>query len=161
MGNIRRSRGYAYEMSIVKRFQAKKGGDARRLGGSSTGLPDVMATIHIENTHKIYSCEAKSSRYDLCFIPIDQIQRCYAILGMFAAAYNEMWVMFAFGFKNQLRGKRREPKEYLFLVDYNDNEKYKLLNDCDKITCNYKGILKIFPKNSNKGILLKLKKFVL
>ncbi len=43
MGNIRRSRGYAFEHGLVERFNGLGDWRARRLGGSSTGLPDIVA----------------------------------------------------------------------------------------------------------------------
>ena len=49
MTNIRRSRGYNFEYRLVKQLNTGEW-IARRLGGSSTGLPDIVA---VNNTDSI------------------------------------------------------------------------------------------------------------
>lgn len=54
---------------------------ARRLGGSSTGLPDIVA---VNNQNAILlSIEAKSGTGDALYVQPDQIQRCLLIRDMF------------------------------------------------------------------------------
>ena len=51
---------------------------ARRLGGSSTGLPDIVA---VNNTESILlSIEAKSGTSNSIYVPDDQIGRCFFII---------------------------------------------------------------------------------
>src|ERR687883_496290 len=69
MGNIRRSRGYSFEHTLVQRLNNGVW-NARRLGGSSTGLPDIIA---VNNTEAILlSIEAKSGTGDILY-EIDDI----------------------------------------------------------------------------------------
>ncbi|CAN5274151.1 hypothetical protein BH18THE2_BH18THE2_02420 [soil metagenome] len=80
MGNIRRSRGYSYEHALVQRLNNEIW-IARRLGGSSTGLPDIVA---VNNQNAILlSIEAKSGTGDALYVQPDQIQRCLLIRDMF------------------------------------------------------------------------------
>ena len=106
MTNIRRSRGYNFEYSIVNYFNAN-GWHARRLGGSSTGLPDVVAT----NNHQsiLYSIEAKSTASNFCYVPNDQLLRCQDILEMFAP-YRFKAIVLAFKFTR----KGKTPKGIVY-----------------------------------------------
>ena len=54
----RRQRGYHWEDTIVKRFNASDGWTAVRLGSPSTSLPDIMAISTKYDT--LYAIEAKS-----------------------------------------------------------------------------------------------------
>src|SRR5918999_1154252 len=78
--NIRRSRGYSYEHTLVQRLNNEHW-IARRLGGSSTGLPDIVAVNNIEGI--LLSIEAKSGTGDSLYVKPDQIQRCLLIRDMF------------------------------------------------------------------------------
>ena len=92
MGNLRRSRGYSYEHSLVQRLNDKFW-IARRLGGSSTGLPDIVAVNNKEAT--LLSIEAKSGTGDALYVQPDQIQRCLLIRDMFGY-YDTKHVIFSF-----------------------------------------------------------------
>ena len=70
MSNIRRSRGYSYEHSLVQRLNSGSW-IARRLGGSSTGLPDIVAVNNSEAT--LLSIEAKSGTGDALYVQPDQL----------------------------------------------------------------------------------------
>ena len=71
MGNIRRSRGYSYEYSIVNRIN-NRNWIAKRLGGSSVGLPDIIA---VNNKKAILLViEAKSGTGESLYVPSDQIE---------------------------------------------------------------------------------------
>lgn len=78
---IRRSRGYSFETYLVKRF-IDCGWGARRLGGVSTGLPDVVAVNN--STSTLYAIEAKSKRENSVEVPGDEIHRCIGIVDMFS-----------------------------------------------------------------------------
>ena len=70
MTNIRRSRGYNFEYRLVKQLNSKKW-IARRLGGSSTGLPDIVAVNNSESI--LLSIEAKTATSNSIYVPQDQI----------------------------------------------------------------------------------------
>ena len=58
IAKIRRQRGYHWEDTIVKRFNALDDWKAFRLGSPSVALPDVLAVSSKNNT--IFTIEAKS-----------------------------------------------------------------------------------------------------
>ncbi|HZS73109.1 MAG TPA: resolvase, partial [Candidatus Nitrosotalea sp.] len=58
IARTRRQRGYNWEDTLVKRFNAVDGWKAFRLGSPSVGLPDILAVSTRENV--IYTIEAKS-----------------------------------------------------------------------------------------------------
>lgn len=70
----RRTRGYGWEGTLVKRFNALDGWGAYRLGSSSTSLPDVLALNPAEKT--AFIIEAKSGTTNRLAVPMDQIARC-------------------------------------------------------------------------------------
>lgn len=149
MPNIRRSRGYAWEKHIVSYFNSKKDYHSRRLGGSSTGLPDIVITNNKKSL--LYSIEAKSvTTYD-SYIAEKQIVRCHDILDMFSL-YEHKYVLFAFKFgvdftdyqQTQLKKKRKigDVRTYIFKVT-------KLTNPFNIrfVNCNYNGLLTYKPKS--------------
>ena len=95
--NHRRERGYRFEKTIVDFFNGPKSVDwnARRLGGSSTGLPDVVITNNIKNV--VFTVEAKSTVGNVCYIQNDQICRCLDVLDVFSV-YRQKNIVFAFKF---------------------------------------------------------------
>lgn len=138
MTNIRRSRGYNFEHRLVKKLN---NGDwiARRLGGSSTGLPDIVA---VNNRLSILlSIEAKSATGNSIYVPPDQIVRCHAITKMFEA-YHEKHIILAFKFmrikRQVIAGKTnyvpRKTKEYLKVIKFRKTPK-----TFPVIKCNYNG----------------------
>jgi Holliday junction resolvase len=138
LGNLRRSRGYSYEHTLVQKLN---GGSwiARRLGGSSTGLPDIVAVNNKEAT--LLSIEAKSGTGDALYVRPDQIYRCLLIKDMFGY-YKTKHVILAFKFMRKKRFTRK--KEVIYekrrLIEY-----YKvadMLNKYEKIPvvkCTYGG----------------------
>ena len=98
INKTRRSRGYSFEYSLVNAFNnTEKGWTARRLGGSSTGLPDIVVT---DNKRSIlYSIECKSGESNILYIPEDQIARCAWITEEFLSLYEDKYIVFAFKFK--------------------------------------------------------------
>lgn len=107
--NIRRSRGYSFEYKLVKLLS---NGDwtARRLGGSSTGLPDIIAVNNKESI--LLSIEAKSATGNSIYVPPDQIGRCFDITKMFGI-YQERYIILAFKFMRLKRQVIRGEVKYL------------------------------------------------
>lgn len=106
--NIRRSRGYAYEHTLVQRLNNSHW-QARRLGGSSTGMPDIVA---VNNTDSILlTIEAKSGTSDILYVPQDQLERCMIIREMFGA-YTMRHIILAFKFMNKKRLRRKNKTIY-------------------------------------------------
>jgi Holliday junction resolvase len=91
----RRERGYRFEKRIVDFFDGSFDWHARRLGGSSTGLPDIVITNNTQSV--IYAVEAKSTVGNACYIDNDQICRCLDVLDIFSI-YEQRNVVFAFKF---------------------------------------------------------------
>ena len=53
-------------------------GSAKRLGGSSVGLPDIVAVNN--NKGILLVIEAKSGTGESLYVPSDQIERCFSIV---------------------------------------------------------------------------------
>ncbi|HET6730609.1 MAG TPA: hypothetical protein VFH04_03330 [Nitrososphaeraceae archaeon] len=138
MSSFRRSRGYSYEHSLVQRLN---NGEwcARRLGGSSAGLPDIVAVNNRESV--LLSIEAKSGTGDALYIHQDQIRKCILIQNMFGY-YKRRYAIFAFKFMKKKRYRRNgqtvyEPRK---LVEYYKSvEKIKNIDAIDMIKCTYDG----------------------
>jgi Holliday junction resolvase len=156
MTNIRRSRGYNFEHRLVKQLN---NGDwiARRLGGSSTGLPDIVA---VNNKLSILlSIEAKSATGNSIYVPADQLVRCHAITKMFKA-YKERHIILAFKFmriKRQMIGGKaiyvpRKTREYYKIVKFK-----RIPKSFPIIKCNYEG--NTFAIHDSKIQKVKLKNF--
>ena len=138
LGNIRRSRGYSYEHTLVQRLN-NGSWIARRLGGSSTGLPDIVAVNNREAT--LLSIEAKSGTGDALYVRPDQLQRCLLIRDMFGY-YKSKHVILAFKFMKKKRYTRNKRVVYEArkLVEY-----YKIADKLDRlesipiVKCTYSG----------------------
>lgn len=138
MTNIRRSRGYNFEHRLVKQLNSKEW-IARRLGGSSTGLPDIVAVNNRDSV--LLSIEAKSATGNSIYVPQDQILRCYMITKMFEV-YRERHIILAFKF---MRIKRQVVCGETIYVPRKTKEYYKILKFKKTpkifpvIKCNYEG----------------------
>ncbi|MFB5599808.1 MAG: resolvase [Nitrososphaeraceae archaeon] len=151
MGNIRRSRGYSYEYLIVKRLNTRQW-IAKRLGGSSVGLPDIVAVNNYKGI--LLAIEAKSGTGDALYVPSDQIQRCFSIIKMFRY-YSNKHVILAFKFlrKKRIRRKNATIYESRKLVEY-----YKVVDilggkkKIPQIKCNYIGETFVVSENLTKKI---------
>jgi Holliday junction resolvase len=138
LANIRRSRGYSYEHLLVSRLNNRPW-IARRLGGSSTGLPDIVAVNN--NEAILLSIEAKSGTADSLYVQPDQLQRCLLIRDMFGH-YKTKHVILAFKFMRKKRFTRNKQVIYekRRLVEY-----YKVADDLDRlgrmpiVKCTYSG----------------------
>lgn len=156
MGNIRRSRGYSFEHLLVRKLNNEYW-TARRLGGSSTNLPDIIAVNNLESI--LLSVEAKSGTGDNLYVPGDQIRRCVEIKEMFSA-YKSSHVILAFKFmtKRRIRVKgtlsygSRKLREYYKIAD-----KYIKYEFPPTIKCNYSG--KTFEIIDNNTSLCRLKDY--
>ena len=133
IARTRRQRGYNWEDTLVKRFNALAGWKAFRLGSPSVGLPDILAVSTKNST--IFTIEAKSGTTNSLVVPYDQILRCLKWTDTFEL-YNTRKVVFAFKFLSKKRVglgtyEKRELREY-----------YKVWNKSNKISdfaCNYDG----------------------
>lgn len=154
MGNIRRSRGYAFEHGLVERFNELGDWKARRLGGSSTGLPDIVAVNNEKSV--LLTIEAKSGTSDILYVPQDQIARCIVVREMFGA-YSERHIVFAFKFmsKKRFRRKKKTVYEQRKLVEY-----YKVAdvlvgaNPLPIVKCTYDG--RTYAMHGSKTVALVL-----
>lgn len=113
MGNLRRSRGYGFEAWLVKKFNELPNWSARRLGGASTGLPDVVAVNNSESI--LLAIEAKSLRGKSVDIPVDEIERCHIICEMFKLYENRLVVV-----ATRL-GDNKKPIYSYFSISYRPN----------------------------------------
>lgn len=144
-----RGRGYLWESTLVKRFQSTKNWDARRLGGSSTGLPDIVATDR--KTSKpihLVTIEAKSGTRTVLEVREDQIKRCFTVCDFFSAYYYR-WVVLAFKFSRKKRIRKefetRDLREYFVLVS---NRLPSLIEmNINHVWCNYEGEVRIRTDN--------------
>lgn len=138
MGNIRRSRGYSFEHTLVQRLN-RGSWIARRLGGSSTGLPDIVAVNNEEAT--LLSIEAKSGTGDALYVRPDQIQRCLLIRDMFGY-YKTKHVILAFKFMRKKRFTRRKEVVYekrKLVEHYKIADKLSKLESIPVVKCAYSG----------------------
>ena len=138
MGHIRRSRGYSYEHTLVQRLN-NGFWISRRLGGSSTGLPDIIAVNNIEST--LLTIEAKSGTSDILYVAPDQIERCLLIRDMFRR-YRKRHAVLAFKFMRKKRFKRKQGVIYekrKMLEYYKIADKFMNLNNVPLLKCTYDG----------------------
>jgi Holliday junction resolvase len=158
LANIRRSRGYSYEHTLVQRLNNRLW-IARRLGGSSTGLPDIVAVNNKEAI--LLSIEAKSGTGDALYVQPDQLQRCLLIKDMFGY-YRTKHVILAFKFMRKKRFTRnrqvvyekRRLEEYYKIAD-----KLNILNNIPTVKCTYGG--NTFVMHNGKFIKKQLPNYVM
>ncbi len=79
------------------------------MGGSSTGLPDIVAVNN--DAGILLTIEAKSGTSDLLYVPLDQIERCLIVRNMFSI-YPERHIIFAFKFMGKKRFRRKNETVY-------------------------------------------------
>jgi Holliday junction resolvase len=157
LGNIRRSRGYNFEHTLVQRLNNGYW-SARRLGGSSTGLPDIVAVNN--DVGILLTIEAKSGTSDILYVPVDQIERCLIVRNMFGI-YPERHIILAFKFMGKKRFRRKNETVYESrrLIEY-----YKVadivvgMKALPIIKCTYDGKTYAIFKN-NKTVPLDLPEY--
>lgn len=118
VNKTRKSRGYFFEkVQIVQAFNSHKSGEwcAKRLGGSTTHLPDVVVTNNSKSI--LYSIEAKSGDTDRLYIPRDEIERCIDITDKWLSSFQRRYVVLAFKFKRNKTLKRK--LQYRFIISDN------------------------------------------
>ncbi|MFQ5573812.1 MAG: resolvase [Nitrosopumilaceae archaeon] len=145
----RRHRGYHWEDTVVKRFNAVENWKAFRLGSPSTGLPDVLAVSNKNNA--IFTIEAKSGTTDYLPVPSDQISRCLKWIDTFEL-YKTRKVIFAFKFLSKKwvgPGKYQSRELREFFKAWNDSLK---ITDC---VCTYEGKTFALEEGKRKKINLK------
>jgi Holliday junction resolvase len=154
LNRIRRNRGYSFEHVLVQKLNGNVW-NARRLGGSSANLPDIIA---VNNKESIFlSIEAKSGTSDNLYVPSDQIQRCFQIRDMFQV-YKTAHVILAFKFMQKKRVReegrtvytRRKLLEYYKIAD-----RYSKIKDLPIIKCTYDGSTYEIRNDLTKKIYLK------
>ena len=149
----RRQRGYNWEDTLVKRFNALKYWKAFRLGSPSIALPDVLAVNNPDST--IFTIEAKSGTGTTLQVPFDQIERCLSWVNNFRVYHNRE-VIFAFKFLSKKRiGVGKYEKREL-------HEFYKVWNKTKKpidFVCTYYG--KTYALKNGKQEKLVLKDFLM
>jgi len=138
LNRIRRNRGYSFEHVLVQKLNGNVW-NARRLGGSSANLPDIIA---VNNKESIFlSIEAKSGTSDNLYVPSDQIQRCFQIRDMFQV-YKTAHVILAFKFmqKRRVRDEGRTVYTHRKLQEYYKiADRYSKSKDLPIIKCTYDG----------------------
>jgi hypothetical protein len=87
------------------------------LGGSSTGLPDIVAVNN--DAGVLLTIEAKSGTSDILYVPLDQIERCLIVRNMFGI-YPQRHIILAFKFigKKRFRRKNETVYESRKLIEY-------------------------------------------
>ncbi|MDH3192170.1 MAG: resolvase [Nitrosopumilus sp.] len=142
IARTRRQRGYNWEDTLVKRFNALQNWKAFRLGSPSIALPDVLVVNTLKSI--IFTIEAKSGTSTSLPVPADQIERCQKWINTFDI-YKERKVVLAFKFlsKKRLGQGKYESREL--------REFYKIWDNSLKVTdcvCTYDGT--IFAKINGK-----------
>lgn len=143
MRTLRQGRGYSFEIKLVAEFNE---GDwhCRRLGGSSSGLPDLIITNNKESILWSVECKSRTSKdiHDkegkISVIPPIQIQRCFSMFDMFSL-YKNKSVLFMFKFNIK---KPRTAVFHYFKV-------YRMRN-VKSVTCSREGRLTHTKEEQNK-----------
>jgi Holliday junction resolvase len=152
-----RDRGYKHEDSIIDRFNNLDLWHAKRLGGTTIELPDLIVT---NNNEKIFvAAECKSTTSNSTSVHINQITRCFKIRDMFSI-YDKHYIIFPFKFSQKQRiaitakkkdGTRTRSKKMMAIRKL--KEFYLLFNpemisEIPKlVSCNYDGTFRIFTHN--------------
>lgn len=127
---------------------------ARRLGGSSTGLPDIVA---VNNTDGILlTIEAKSGTSDILYVPQDQVARCKVVRNMFGI-YPTRHIILAFKFMNKKRLRRQKQTIYKsrrLLEYYKVADAVADMKSIPIIKCTYEG--KLYAIGKNKAVAIDL-----
>ena len=153
IARIRRQRGYAWEDTIVKRFNSLDDWSAFRLGSPSVSLPDVLVVSTKNRT--IFAIEAKSGTGTTLQVPFDQIIRCLKWTRTFEL-YKTRKVILAFKFLSKKRidvGKYegRQLREFFKVWD----ESLPITN----FICTYEG--NTFSMVNGKRVKITLKDYLM
>ena len=151
IARTRRQRGYQWEDTLVKRFNALNSWKGFRLGSPSVALPDILAVSNEKSM--LFTIEAKSGTGTTLQVPFDQIQRCMKWVDTFEL-YKNRQVVLAFKFSSKKRihtGEyvRRELREFFKVWDV----KEKPID----IVCKYDGTT--YSLNQGKKQIMHLKDY--
>lgn len=140
---LRSGRGYYFETKIVADFndndpdpEKDQGWYSKRLGGSSSGLPDVIVTNNKQSILWSMECKSRTAKTEeekngkLAVIPPIQIQRCYDMFNMFSI-YKTKNVVFAFKFNIK---KPRSAVFHFFKILRMENVKSVMCSRDGKLT---------------------------
>ncbi len=149
IARTRRQRGYNWEDTLVKRFNALSNWKAFRLGSPSVALPDILVVNNDQSI--IYTIEAKSGTGTTLQVPFDQIIRCLNWTNHFEL-YKKRKVVLAFKFLSKKRigvGKyeNRQLREFYKVWD----ESKKII-DC---VCTYNGETYAIKEGKRQKLILK------
>ena len=125
-----RQRGYAFENNLVKDVSRYAYWGSRRLGGSSTGLPDVMisfAELVPANDKEdpelkkwktiIIATECKEGEDNYLYVEREQIKRCFAAITALWQSIDNKWILLAFKFlRNQTKYKTRTKTVFRYVL---------------------------------------------
>jgi Holliday junction resolvase len=145
VNSLRRSRGYRFELNIVQELSID-GWQCRRMGGSSVGLPDTVATFNAQNI--LLAIEAKASSDKYCYVPVDQLERCNNLLKLFNV-YENRRIVLAFKFRASMsplkrdNGFRRRLRYYYFVLPQINED----LSGLYCLRCDYEGNIRCIMKN--------------
>jgi Holliday junction resolvase len=158
LNKIRRNRGYSFEHVLVQKLNTIAW-NARRLGGSSANLPDIIA---VNNKESIFlSIEAKSGTADSLYVPSDQIQRCFQIRDMFQV-YKTAHVILAFKFMRKKRIREEGKTVYIhrkLQEFYKIADQYSKMKDLPILKCTYEG--KTYEIRNSETRKCNLKEFIM
>jgi Holliday junction resolvase len=129
---LKMARGYRFEKGHIVKELSKGGWCCERLGGSSMGMPDEVATNNDKGV--LLAIEAKSTIGDYAQIPYDQLERCNKICRMFDY-YLQKCIVLAFKFAGI--PKKRKLRYYFFCI-YTPVD----LKNIKNISCNYNGTIR-------------------
>lgn len=153
-----RNLGYMFEYSLTKCFNPTEinpsDWQSRRLGGASTGLPDLVITNNNEGMVITVECKAQKSMNRS--IPNDELIRCLTTLNVFSF-YKKRMVVLAFKFMRHL-----DPTNHLLriptIMHFFRLVQIKGLSNIKNVSCNYYGKLTWSVINSNKETWIKYDK---
>lgn len=137
VNKTRRNRGYTFEDKIRKKVNEidnQRLWHCRRLGGSSTGLPDLVITFN-QYMGALVAMECKSTKDNYVLeIPADQVQRCIDVLDVFGM-YGCKSVGFGFYFAKSEKCKRDKPiQAYWLMSRFDPNLMLELMTNLTKVT---------------------------
>ena len=149
IARTRRQRGYQWEDTLVKRFNALNSWKGFRLGSPSVALPDILAVSNEKSM--LFTIEAKSGTGTTLQVPFDQIQRCMKWVNTFELYQNRQVVLaFKFSSKKRIRTgeyERRQLREF-----YKVWPKTQAPIDC---VCTYEGKTYALEEVKKKKLTLK------
>lgn len=139
---LRSARGYRFEKKHIVKELNKDGWICERLGGTSMGMPDEIATNNDRGI--LLAFEAKSTVGNYCYVPNDQLERCKKIYKMF----NYYWTKYiVLAFKFAGIKKYRKLRYYFFILHPPYN-----FDNIQNVRCSYDGKI-VFNGITDKDII--------